>query len=146
MDKVYLLSIGEAENPSYGFCKTHSTYSASRRLKPSDYAYARGAWTDTRNDYIGNCLWWLRSSGTDVYMAADVDSSGYVCRSGSYRGNSGVVVPALHINLSSELWSLADDGSSGEGGGSGTGETENVTTISNNNITIKVSDIGDGLQ
>lgn len=33
-------------------------------------------------------------------------------------------VPALHINLSSDLWSISDDGTSGEGGDSGT-EGEN---------------------
>lgn len=33
-------------------------------------------------------------------------------------------MPALHINLSSELWPLADDGSSGDGGSGGGNENE----------------------
>lgn len=123
MDNVYLLSIGEVTDPSYGFCKTYNTYSASRRLKPSDYAHARGAWTDTDSDYAGNCYWWLRSPGFITGNVAGVDNYGYVNRSGSNVNYSLVaVVPALHINLSSDLWSMADDGSSGEGGGSGSGD------------------------
>ena len=38
-----------------------------------------------------------------------------------FNGNSDACVPALHINLSSNLWYMSDDGTSGEGGDSGTG-------------------------
>ena len=124
-DNVYLLSIAEVTNPEYGFCESYSTYSASRWMQPSDYAHAMGAYTISSSTTGGNanCWWWLRSPGGDIYpyYAAIAQSVGDVpCRAG-YRvdANIGAVVPALQINLSSDLWSAADDGTSGEGGGSG---------------------------
>ena len=128
-DKVYLLSTGETTNLAYGFCEDDGTYSVSRLLKTSDYAHARGAYINDDNDYAGNCLWWLRSPGNHAGLAALVSHYGYVCRNG-YPVNISdyAVVPALHINLSSDLWSLADDGSSGEGGDNGTGDEPPICT------------------
>ena len=104
-DKVSLLSIGEVTNPEYGFCRDDAAFSMSRRLKTSDYAFARGA------GYIDDkCTWWLRSPGYSTNDAAYVDNNGYVSRLGSHVDySSHAVVPALRINLSSELWSLAED-------------------------------------
>lgn len=132
-DKVYLLSIGEVTNPNYGFCENYSTYSASRRVKASDYAHARGAWVNnSSNDFAGNCYWWLRSPGTSTFCAACVNSDGDVRMGGGgpyvYYDNQ-VCVPALHINLSSDLWSMVDDGSSGEGGG-GTDNSDIIARVS----------------
>ena len=113
-DKVFLLSIGEAENPEYGFCEEYSTYSVSRRIKASGYAHARGAWINSGN-YAGNCYWWLRSPGGDTNDAADVYYGGSVGRNGGDVDTSDhAVAPALHINLSSDLWSLAEDENDGE--------------------------------
>lgn len=147
-DKVYLLSSGETANPTYGFCEDDSTYSVSRHLKTSDYAHARGASIDGSSDYPGNCSWWLRSPGYYAGYAALVTSTGCVITGGiSIRSNFAADVPALHINLSSDLWSLADDGSSGEGGGggtggdNGTGGIENIDTISENDIKVQVHDM-----
>ncbi len=122
-DNVYLLSIGEATNPAYGFCEDYSsTYSVSRRVQASDYAHARGGYTNTSGTYKGNSSWWLRSPGSSTDCAADVYANGDVYRFGCSILNYNVVcVPALHINVSSDPWSMADDGSSGEGGGDDTG-------------------------
>ncbi len=119
-DNVYLLSIGEVTNSEYGFCEDYNTYSVSRRIQVSDYAHARGGWDST---YKGNSWWWLRSPGDDASYAAYVTPDGYVDRDGDdvYYDNY-VVVPALHINLSSDLWFLTDDGTSGEGGNGGISE------------------------
>ncbi len=137
-DKVYLLSISEVMNPDYGFCEDFSTYSVSRRVKASDYAHARGAYISTSSNYAGNCGWWLRSPGNHAYYAADVSNNGYVYRTGNSVSSSlDACVPALHINLSSDLWSMADDGTSGEGGGGGTGDD---TSSSNNDIIIRAID------
>lgn len=114
-DKVYLLSLSEVRNLDYGFCED-GTWSVSRRVKASDYAHARGA-------YAENCTWWLRSPGCYTDFAAYVDSYGVVNSHGiDVNVDGDVCVPALHINLSSDLWSVADDGTSGggEGGGAGT--------------------------
>lgn len=114
-DKVYLLSIGEATNLSYGFCETYSTCSASRYLKPSDYAHARGVCISTSPVDAGKDGYWLRSPGNSTYHAAHIGNNGYILRSGyGVSTLSHAVVPALHINLSSDLWFIVDDESSGE--------------------------------
>ena len=128
-DKVYLLSIGEVTNPSYGFCEGYSTYSASRWMQTSDFAHARGAYTYSNSNTGGNAntWWWLRSPGYSTIRAACVDDYGYVDRLGhDVYYNYDAVVPALHINLSSHLWSLTDDGTSGEGGNGGVVANESL--------------------
>ncbi|MBD5543312.1 MAG: hypothetical protein HDR01_03440 [Lachnospiraceae bacterium] len=116
-DKVYLLSIGEVTKEEYGFCSDYSVYSMSRRTKASDYANVRGTYVDSTGIYSGNCWWWLRSPGDNSYIAAFVSISGCVRRYGDYVYNvNDGVCPALHINLSSAIWSATDDGTSGNGG------------------------------
>ena len=155
-DKVYLLSVREATNPSYGFCGESDSFSASRSLKPSDYAHRLGVSVDDKynENTKGNCYcYFLRSPGYDGTFAARVDHRGEVSNRGAYTQYCwNAVVPALHINLSSDLWSFTDDGSSGEGGGSATGGgsgtggdsgiggIENIDTISENDITVQVHD------
>lgn len=119
-DNIYLLSVGEVTNPAYGFCY-YGTESVSQSVKSSDYAHAMGAWInadDTEPDiYQGNCRWWLRSPGRSADDAREVNYDGDIDSLGSnvnYELNA--VVPALHINLSSEYWYTTDDGTSGEGG------------------------------
>lgn len=132
-DKVYLLSFSEAMNPDYGFCEDYDTYSVSRGVKASDYAHARGAGVNTDTNYAGNCFWCLRSPGHRTDYAACVGAIGVVHISGSIaNGLSDACVPALHINLSSDLWYVTDDGTSGEGGGSGTGGTGGSQNAGNN--------------
>lgn len=118
MDKMYLLSVSELSNSSYGFCKSYVTQSASRRLKLSAYAYARGAGISSSDASAGSCFWWLRSPGENAYQAALGDPYGYAIGVGINvnEAHLAAVVPTLHINLSSDFWSLADDGSSGFGG------------------------------
>lgn len=113
-DKVYILSIEEAANPSYGLCEDSDMNSASRLFKASDYAHAMGAGTGV-DEYGGSC-WWLRSPGSTGDSAAAVLGSGYIHEAGSSVNIiSSSVVPALHINLSSDVWSLAEEESSGDG-------------------------------
>ncbi len=108
-DKVYLLSIDEVTKETYGFCSDSYTYSQSRMIKASDYAYAIGTYRDGCNDDC--CWWWLRSPGGDSDYIAGVDSEGDVERGGSGVNNYGDgICPALHINLQSDLWIMADDG------------------------------------
>ncbi len=117
-DKIYLLSRGEMMNETYGFCNSHSISSVSRRIKTSDYANARGTDRSSTSKYEGNGWWWLRSPGTSSSGAVVGSAYGYLYwgTSNVSNGNYGVC-PALHINLSSALWSATDDGTSGEGGG-----------------------------
>lgn len=112
-DNVYLLSISEVTNAAYGFCSDYITYSMSRRMKTSDYAHARGIWRNAS----GYCEWWLRSPGTYSYSAAEAHNPGYVYRNGRNvdYDNDGLC-PVLNISLSSYIWFMTDDGTSGNGG------------------------------
>lgn len=122
-DNVYLLSFSEMEDSKYGFCKNHIIHSVSRRVKASDYANARGA-LKKDSDYEGNCDWWLRTCTYNTNEAELVLVGGNMNAYSGFSYSMAACVPALHIDISSDLWSLADDGTSGEGG-SGTGESNN---------------------
>ena len=88
-DKVFLLSIKEAEN--------YFSSDSARQCKPTKYVVANVVYINS-----SNCWWWLRSPGYPQDRAA------YVYRDGSvyYGGHSvdcadGCVRPALWINLES---------------------------------------------
>lgn len=116
-DKIYLLSIGETTNSEYGFCENYTIDSVSRRVKASDYAHARGVgiYQSSDDTYAGGCSWWLRTPGGVNHYVADIDNTGCIYSDIAYVGDTGIaVVPALHINLSSELWSMADGGNNND--------------------------------
>lgn len=69
-DKIFLLSVKEV----YEYFDSGE----ERESTPTDYAVAEGCWTDTMDDYYGNCWWWLRSPGDYQYWAAGVTSEGNV--------------------------------------------------------------------
>ncbi|MGN0761431.1 MAG: DUF6273 domain-containing protein [Christensenellales bacterium] len=86
-DKIFLLSCKEAI--SYDLDR------ASRKRKSTDYAKSQGCWQDTKDGYIGNCYWWLRSPDnreSNHAHGADVTST-YV----DYTHYG--IVPALWIRL-----------------------------------------------
>lgn len=105
-DKVYLLSTEEVTSPAYGFCEDYSTYSVSRRVQASDFANAMGAWKSPDKGYQGNSQWLLRSPGGNSKDAAVVEEDGGVQRGGYMYNEYDAVVPVLHIDLSSDLWSV----------------------------------------
>ncbi len=101
-DKVFLLSIGEAEK--------YFSSAEARGCKPTAYAEAQGLWITTEEDaetygieskYFGNCwCWWLRSPGFNQYNASAVlyegSVSGYDC---DVDIDDWAVRPAMWINL-----------------------------------------------
>ena len=110
-DKVFLLSLSEVVNPEYGFCEGSEVWTVSRRVKASAYAKVKGVSTSTNGVYKNSCEIFLRSPGYTASDVAGVFVSGVIDRYGCVNnGNSGACVPALHINLSSDRWSLAKDG------------------------------------
>lgn len=118
-DKVFLLSFSEALNPEYGFCEDYSIYSVSRRMMASDYARIRGAcsYGDSVTNGKASCYWWLRTSGGGTDSAALVIYCGYLQRRGVFvNTHNNACVPALHINLSSDSWSLEDSGTNPDPG------------------------------
>lgn len=105
-DKIYLLSIAEVTNEAYGFCSDECVDSPSRQLKASDYACAKGTTAPIGDRY--HCVWWLCSPGT-LECFAGVWHTGCVLRSaGANNGSTMGVSPVLHIDLSSDLWSMAE--------------------------------------
>ena len=108
-DQVYLLSIDEVTNFSYGFLG--SGFSKMREVRTTAFAIRRGTAVSKRNGY-----WWLRSPGHNSKYASHVSYEGFVFDWGNevdggvidtYNGYNAVR-PTLHLNLSStSSWSYA---------------------------------------
>ena len=109
-DKIFLLSEKEVYTETaavHGFVSDCSTITddEARMCNSSDYAKAKGLWSD----YKGHCRWWLRSPGDSGDNAVKVGNSGSVGSSGLNVDdvNTGVRV-ALNLNLaSSNLYTYA---------------------------------------
>lgn len=100
-DKVFLLSMDEVKNLSYGFCPEKDE-SECREAKNTEYVKSQGAYTNTSREYAGNGYWWLRTPGQDNKNASRVGYGGYVPENGFFVSNiQNTVRPALHIDLSS---------------------------------------------
>ena len=97
-DKIFLLSLDEVANTSYGFRSDRGYYDQARICEATSYAKKQGAFTNDED----SSWWWLRSPGTYSYDAAFVHELGYAYALGSFvHGYYGAVRPALHLNLSS---------------------------------------------
>lgn len=101
-DYVYLLSVEEWTNPAYGYCDE-----VYKTMPASDYAGLMGAAIDSDD---GTCYWWLRSLSNTKNSAMAVSSYGGITH---YEVNTQdhACIPALHIDLQSDLWTMEDDGS-----------------------------------
>lgn len=107
-DKVFLLSMEEVVNQEYGFCERDDLKSSTHMVQVSDYAHAMGAYANS-NCYQGNGWWWLRSSGYTTFHAVYVGCYGLVRLDGDYiDAYDKTCVPALYLDVSSELWSCED--------------------------------------
>ena len=97
-DKIFLLSLDEVANTSYGFRSDRGYYDQARICEATSYAKEQGAGTNAED----SSSWWLRSPGGFSDSAANVSSTGYAIADGSDVDNStNAVRPALHLNLSS---------------------------------------------
>ena len=105
IDKVYLLSITEAQSSAYGFNKDYGMSSETRISKNTAYI-------EEKYDYVSSAgeanYWWLRSPGNCESAAAFVDYRYDTCY-GSYVYYTNIAVrPVFHLNLStSNLWRYA---------------------------------------
>ena len=101
-DKVYLLSIDEVTDTTYGFDSVYENKSTSRRS-------VQTAYTNKTQSLDSEVYWLLRSPGSVPYCVSQVYYNGSIQMFGekvdtSYRS----VRPALHLNLSSASgWSYA---------------------------------------
>lgn len=101
-DKVYLLSIEEISNTSYGFEGALSSGRKIKQIKATDYAYINGALCSINSEYTGNCRWLLRSPGFEDDCVVCVWDDGYVSKDGSYvYYERNAVCPVLHVDLTS---------------------------------------------
>lgn len=105
-DSIFLLSIDEACDDSYGFVLSYETATETRYVKPSTYAIGQGAMVWSESDEY--CRWWLRSAGYYNNSAAAVrsDGSGYQKSHPVWDCTYGIR-PALHLDLSSSVWTYA---------------------------------------
>lgn len=117
-DKIFLLSLGDILNSSYGFDSDSSKYDILRRCAPTAYAKIQGAWS-SEMFYIDSFReksltidgeiswwWWLRSPGGDTHSAALVEMEGRLDKNGISVTRSGngfglAIRPALYINIKS---------------------------------------------
>ena len=118
LDKVYLLSLSDVSNKAYGYCGNPLVGSASRWQLPTDYTVARGAYTYGSNltDGKKNCWWWLRTPGESQKKVVNIGNDGDTATIGNWCENSTTsVCPVIKIDVLSQEWKQADDGSNGEG-------------------------------
>ncbi len=115
-DQVYLLSIEEAMDPSYGFASSVDS-SNTRKAVNTAYTADGGEVGSSGMSSAGNTdHWWLRSPGYNSRVASYVTNLGYVLDNGIDVNDDRIAVrPALHLNLkaasedlSAPGWSFAD--------------------------------------
>lgn len=109
-DKIFLLSVREAMNPQYGFADELISYTKTRRMEPTDYAFAMGAWKSTYNEECyGNAFWLLRSPGAYQQAVSLVYNYGHVYQDGYYADERCYgICPAVKISADSTAWSMEE--------------------------------------
>ncbi len=110
-DQVFLLSIQEMLNASYGFPEDYMMYSKTRRLCPTDYAHAMGVWMSSDNEEYGDYCWsLLRSPGSHTKAVSLVYRFGHVYQDGYYADTKYYgVCPAIRIDVDSDAWTLVEE-------------------------------------
>ena len=98
-DKVFLLSLVEANDSKNGIGSSASNYDESRKMITSDYSRATGAWMDTSENYYGDGMWWLRTPDSlyaDIVRVIHFGNSDNLNRIANDKAG---MVPALKITL-----------------------------------------------
>lgn len=118
-DKIFLLSIAEANNSSY-FADNDS------RISTNTAYVADGGKIDGNMYGVGTAdYWWLRSPGEETNCAAIVGSDGVVYSHGPNVDNAGRAVrPAFYLDLNSVLFTSA-----AAGGKSASGMDSGLTAV-----------------
>lgn len=108
-DKIYLLSITEAKNASYGFSTNYKENDMGRRGLPTPYSIEKGIYVSTHEEWPGWSSTWLRSPGRNSSEAAYISYSGYIIEGGGWVNNYQTGIrPVMHIDLSkTSVWSYA---------------------------------------
>lgn len=113
-DYVFLLSISEASNTSYGFDNDFMAKSKTRCAQCTNYAISKGASVSSDSEFKNNGDWRLRTPGETMSFGlrtyiAYCSKKGYGIESGgSCTMTDYAIRPALHLNLSyTDVWSNA---------------------------------------
>ncbi len=128
-DKVYLLSLEDVKNTEYGFRGNGSTLGA----RNTDFNNYNGGYWDY--GMYCDCLWWLRSIGSDSKNAMNISLVGNYDEGGSNITDDFMGVrPVLSINLSSTtVWT--DAGVTDSSGNNGTSDDKIDNPVINNGVT-----------
>ena len=119
-DKVYLLSLSEATNTSYGF-----TYD-SHESKNTAYVASGGKTADLNMSREGeNDNWWLRTPGSDPISIVVSKYNGILFYPGYASVDDIAVRPAFNLNLKSVLFTSCAEG----GKTSGTAGPDALTAV-----------------
>lgn len=102
LDKIFILSEQEVENPKYGFIDKGYEYGETRFCDATAYAVENGCWRG--DDYGGYCWWWLRTPSYCSFTVETVCGGWGGCRVDQ---DEGGVRPAMNIDLSSSSWKYA---------------------------------------
>ena len=103
-DRVFILSEEEVFSSGkatmYGFQPSDAIADTGRRLKPTAYAAARGAWQSTSPETEGFGFWLLRTNGYTRDNVVYVGEKGYLYNRGIpvTCGDAGIV-PAIRVRL-----------------------------------------------
>ena len=87
-DKIFLLSLDEVANTSYGFRSDRGYYDQARMCEATSYAKKQGASTNDED----SSWWWLRSPGNNSNNAANVNNNGYANANGNNVNNNNNAV------------------------------------------------------
>lgn len=101
-DRIFLLSEKQVYTDStgkYGFISDRGVADEARRTKSSAYAKAMGCWSNTESAYAGNCIYFLRSPGSNSRIAAIANSYGQAGSGSVVVNDDHGIRPALRINL-----------------------------------------------
>lgn len=97
-DKIYAYSASELTNNNLGFSTKFTTKDAKRRVKPTDYALARGAAARSSGEYKGYVSWWTRSpypvtNDSSYPSVMVVDADGSLADESTYSYSFGLTKP-----------------------------------------------------
>ena len=113
-DAVFLLSEGEvfssAKAEAYGFRPSDGIPDPGRKIKPTAYAAARGAWQSQKKETPGRGFWILRTNGYTRDNIVYVGEKGYLYNRGiPVTCADAIIVPAIRINLGAAAYSRVED-------------------------------------
>ena len=103
-DRVFLLSEEEIfsseKAEKYGFRPSDSIADTGRRILPTPYAAARGAWQSEQEETSGAGFWLLRTNGYTEDNVVYVGEKGYLYNRGiPVTCADACIVPAIRVDL-----------------------------------------------